>query len=483
MINLTAKPEQTFALVVGIEKYQETAWNVGGTAIDAFKFAQWLKLRGVPQENIRLCLSCLDGHQNLCADGDLKIEEATEQNLFAIITDFLSSKSGDLLYIYWAGHGLINSERERRLLCADITQRNWQNIDLDSLLLFLNSDAFAIRRHICIVDACANYLLESNGRPTNLGGRVFSSGKPRTDSQQFVLLATREGEKAKVNSANKTGYFSQAVREALEQEPPEIWPPDMVRIAEKVKQQFPNLHTQQRPTYYFYQTWDGDKSIYHSHQFDISHNIPRSNARKFVGRDLELIKLHQLLQENDIVAITDLTGNGGVGKTELAIQYANKYLTEYSGGCCWLYPQNSDVRTQLINFAIIKNFTNSSVISILDELDTKIFHCWEKWHPGNVLLVFDNVKDTDIEQIQQCLPPSNYQCKVLITTRNGTLPYERIPLGKLQPEPALELLLKLWGEDLEEKEIELAKQLCEYVDYLPIALYQIATLRRKQGKT
>ncbi len=48
-----------------------------------------------------------------------------------------------------------------------------------------------------------------------LGGKAFLSGQPNPASQQFVLLATREGEKAKVNSENKTGYFSQAVREAF----------------------------------------------------------------------------------------------------------------------------------------------------------------------------------------------------------------------------------------------------------------------------
>jgi hypothetical protein len=69
----------------------------------------------------------------------------------------------------------------------------------------LASDWIQIRNHICIVDACANYVLESQGRPTNLKGKEFSSGKPRTDSQQFILLATREGEQAKVNTEGNTG--------------------------------------------------------------------------------------------------------------------------------------------------------------------------------------------------------------------------------------------------------------------------------------
>jgi hypothetical protein len=46
----------------------------------------------------------------------LVIEEATEQKIAALITDWLFDKKGDLLYLYWAGHGLITSERNRRLL-------------------------------------------------------------------------------------------------------------------------------------------------------------------------------------------------------------------------------------------------------------------------------------------------------------------------------------------------------------------------------
>lgn len=484
MINFTAKPEQTFALVVGIEKYQEKAYNVtgGGPAMDALNFAHWLIQRQVPKENIRLCISYLDEHHDLCSKSDLEIQAATEPNIFKIITDFLSTKSGDLLYIFWAGHGLINAERERRLLCADTNKNNWQNLDFDSLLLLLSSDAFNIRRHICIVDACANYLLELNGRPTNLGGRVFSSGKPRTDSQQFVLLATREGEKAKVNSTEKTGYFSQAVREALAQEPTGIWPPDMMKVAQKVKEKIASLNKQQLPTYYFYQTWDGDIREFQPEKVDIPHNIPPSQARKFLGRDTELKKLHQLLQDNQIISITDLTGNGGVGKTELAVQYSNQYLTEYPGGCCWLSLNGVDIGTQLVEFALI-NFPYFDVISELS-LEGRISYCWRNWKKGNVLLVLDNA--TSLEQIQPYLPLSSSQFKVLITTKTSTLPFQPLPLGKLSPEAALELLLKLLCDDLEqeEKEREFAKQVCERVDCLPLTLYQIAApLRRKPGKT
>lgn len=479
-MRLTAKPERTFGLIVGIEKYHEPSFNVkgGGPADDALKFAHWLYRCGVPKENIRLCLSALAEDQQLIGECELVAELATEQNIADIVTNFLSPKLGDLLYIYWAGHGLITSERNRRLMFADANKHNWQNLDLESLLDYLASDRFKIVNHICIIDACANYLLESQGRPTNLGGKTFSSGQPRTDSQQFVLLATREGEKAKVNSEMRTGYFSQAVREALASANGSF-PPDMKVVTEAVKQRFESLDKKQLPTYFYSRSWDGDVEKYHFNPFDIPHSIPQSQARKFVGRDEEIEALHQELQVNDIVAITDVTGQGGVGKTELAIQYAWQYLENYPGGCCWLNPQGTDLGTQLINFGMV-HFPNFHPPEQLDAT-YKLLYCWKNWQAGKVLLIFDDVKDW--QQIQPYLPPKGSRFKVLITTRQNTgLKYPSFPLGRLSEDAALELLATLLGKDKVEKELDFAKGICRFVDYVPIGLYQVAAQYREPGR-
>ncbi|MBC1241612.1 NB-ARC domain-containing protein [Nostoc sp. 2RC] len=478
-MQLMAKPERTFGLIVGIEKYHETAWNVpgGGPADDALKFARWLHRHGVPRENIRLCLSALAENQQLIGECGLNVELATEQNICDIVTNFLSSKSGDLLYIFWAGHGLITSERERRLFFADANNHNWQNLDLNSLLVLLGSNKFHIRNHICIIDACANYVLESKGRPTNLGSKTFLSGQPHKDSQQFVLLATREGEQAKVNSETKTGYFSQAVREAFAAANG-TFPPDMREVTEAVKQRFSSLDKKQLPTYFYSRNWDGDIEKSNFNPFEIPHNIPQSQARKFVGRDEEIEQLRQLLQTNDVVVISDVTGQGGVGKTELAIQYSEQYLADYSGGCCWLNTQSVDLGTQLINFGMV-HFSNFNPSDQLDATG-KVLYCWKNWQAGNVLLIFDDVKDW--KQIQPYLPPKGSRFKVLITTRQNTaLIYTSLPLGKLSPDAALELLTTLLGKDRVEKELEFAKGLCQFVNYVPVGLYLIAGLRQEPG--
>jgi hypothetical protein len=105
-------------------------------------------------------------------------------------------------------------------------------------------------------------------------------------------------------------------------------------LHKKVKQRFTELDKKQLPTYFYRRSWDGDTDIYHPNPFDIAHNIRNSTARKFVDREREMESLHQLLQNNPVVAITDITGEGGVGKTELAIQYSWQHLEDYPGGCC-----------------------------------------------------------------------------------------------------------------------------------------------------
>ncbi|NEQ85600.1 MAG: NB-ARC domain-containing protein,Caspase domain-containing protein, partial [Moorea sp. SIO2I5] len=471
-MTINARPEKTYGLIVGIENYQATNWNVNGPVRDAIKFADWLLLQGVPTDNIRLCLSPLSENSELVNNFEITSKPATEHNLVNIITNDLSQKTGELLFIFWAGHGLITSERNRRLLCADASKTNWQNLDFNSLLLLLGSDAFKIPHHICIVDACANYVLESKGRPTILGGKHFNSGQPRKNSQQFVLLATREGEKARVNRSEKTGYFSQAVRKALAQQD---WLPDMAVVAEQVKQQFVSLNEkQQLPTYFYSRSWDGDQDTYHPNPFEIAHNIPSTQACKFVDRNQPLEELDQLLQDNTIVAITDRTGKGGVGKTELAIQYSWYKLEDYPGGCCWLNLQGVDIVTQLSGFASVNDFPGFNIPENLT-IDYQLLSCWKKWQPGKVLLVFDNV--TDIEQIKDYLPPMGSRFRVLITTRSSQLPYPSIPLGGLPLTASIELLVKLLGKNWVQKQLEFAKQFCQFVGCIPLGLYTIAAHR------
>ena len=61
-------------------------------------------------------------------------------------------------------------------------------------------------------------------------------------------------------------------------------------------------------------------------------NIPFRGLGAFVGRQDALETLHQALHRTDRVSISALAGMGGIGKTELAVQYARAHLHDYPGG-------------------------------------------------------------------------------------------------------------------------------------------------------
>lgn len=56
----------------------------------------------------------------------------------------------------------------------------------------------------------------------------------------------------------------------------------------------------------------------------------RSGSKNFVGREEDLEKIKDKLTTGQGVIICAVEGMGGVGKTELALQYAQRYKGEYT---------------------------------------------------------------------------------------------------------------------------------------------------------
>ncbi|MEH2397566.1 tetratricopeptide repeat protein [Nostoc sp.] len=201
---------------------------------------------------------------------------------------------------------------------------------------------------------------------------------------------------------------------------------------------------------------------------EIHQNIPPAVPfEKFVGREAELEELHQELQTSRQVAIVAVAGMGGVGKTELAIQYAKQHLQNYQGGVCWLSAQGINVGIQILRFFELK----FNRIAPDDwELADRLRYCWENWQQGEVLLVFDNVIDYK-KQVQPYLPPELPRFKVLLTTRqefDRTLP--QLPLGVFKPLAAMKLLKLLVDRERLKSEPWVAREICKSLGYLPLAL-------------
>jgi len=212
---------------------------------------------------------------------------------------------------------------------------------------------------------------------------------------------------------------------------------------------------------------DTQKIIAAEIEANIPNNLTQQGAIAFVGRSAELDRLHDLLQQETLVAISAIAGMGGVGKTELALQYAyqERDRQTYRGGIAWLNARQ-DLKAQLVLFA--ENCLGLQPPTDGD-LDAKLDWCWQHWGKGKTLLVLDDVQAyADVEALKI---PGRSQFKVLMTTRShfGSSVRE-LNLEVLSESAALELLRSLVTDGRIDRQLAEAKEVCEWLGYLPLGL-------------
>jgi hypothetical protein len=195
----------------------------------------------------------------------------------------------------------------------------------------------------------------------------------------------------------------------------------------------------------------------------------RQGSKNFVGREDELVEIHAKLQEGQGVIVCAVEGMGGVGKTEIALQYATRYQQEYVARY-WLSLREMGLAQAVV--IIASPYLDLPETMQSASLDEQAAWYWQNWLPdsGKLLVILDDVPNA--ESIPDLAMPIDPRVRVLVTTRERELNvgFESVPLDVLSEEKALELLRKIVGAAKVDKELVTVKEICITLGCLPLGI-------------
>src|SRR4029079_17118365 len=112
-----------------------------------------------------------------------------------------------------------------------------------------------------------------------------------------------------------------------------------------------------------------------------------------------------------------VAGMGGIGKTQLAVEYAYRRRDSYPGGVFWVNAARS-WQSELAALAEKVGIREDSAPE--SDRERRLARGFEKYlaeHPG-ALVIFDNVADPlELQSASRDLVPTRFPCKLLFTTR------------------------------------------------------------------
>ncbi|MBF0186288.1 MAG: tetratricopeptide repeat protein [Magnetococcales bacterium] len=201
------------------------------------------------------------------------------------------------------------------------------------------------------------------------------------------------------------------------------------------------------------------------------HNLKLSQNRNFVGRSSELESLRARLESGLPTALTQAAhGLGGVGKTQLANEYAYRWRDSYQV-VWWVRSEDeATLTTDLSDLARALNLPCST--------SQQAVECLKQWliDRDRWLLVFDNVETPD--SIRNYLVSSD-QGHTIITSRYSAWRgvAESLNVTTFDRQDSIAYLQKRTGQESEEGADDLAAALGD----LPLALAQAAAYMEESG--
>ncbi|MFE7168252.1 FxSxx-COOH system tetratricopeptide repeat protein [Streptomyces sp. NPDC057616] len=210
-------------------------------------------------------------------------------------------------------------------------------------------------------------------------------------------------------------------------------------------------------------------------------NVPLRNT-SFVGRTELLRTVEQQLGAQDTAAVLPhaLHGMGGVGKSQLALEYVYRHQQDYKV-ICWVPAEREPlILAALAGLAARLRLTPSVAEGSAPAANTAVPAVLEALGAGgqhdNWLLVFDNAENIDV--VRRYFP-TNGPGKIIVTSRNRD--WERVatplPVNVFERGESIQLLQKR-SPDLSQED---AGRLAEALGDLPLAVEQAGAWRAVTG--
>ncbi|HVU68175.1 MAG TPA: TIR domain-containing protein, partial [Ktedonobacteraceae bacterium] len=213
-------------------------------------------------------------------------------------------------------------------------------------------------------------------------------------------------------------------------------------------------------------------------------NVPPARNPAFTGREEELRALHERLHQQHQAAISQpqsISGLGGVGKTQLVVEYAYRHRGDYTA-VLWVRADTTDTLTASYNeLATLLALPERTATE--QDIIVRAVQTWLRLHT-NYLLIFDNADTPDV-----LVPflPTAVAGHVLLTTRAADLSDlglgldDPLALPPLTPEEGAHLLLQRAGmlAQATPEDHAQALTLSRELGGLPLALDQAGAYVRK----
>ncbi|EGX49042.1 hypothetical protein AOL_s00079g263 [Orbilia oligospora ATCC 24927] len=268
------------------------------------------------------------------------------------------------------------------------------------------------------------------------------------------------------------------------------------------------------------QSKEGDRlGINYSIPFKIT--IPR--LKSFVGRNDTILAIYNYYSSCKILngqsstpCLFAITGLGGAGKTQIALEYAYRYKKDFTS-IFWIHAESEgsiqrsiltamqQIVDEQAKYAFPGRNPNCSLISDVlkmprlidedciiqapnskDQVKLKnAFISWLESHPHNShewLLVLDNADDLEAVNLEDYLPKLGWG-SILITSRRQEFgpEIEQVNLQGLEPRFASQLLLQVLGIDKVNEVLEADSiALVEELGLIPLAIAQAGYFIRKE---